>query len=103
MRFKKIITSVMAIAMIGVMTGCSKTVEETTKVSDANETTLRLGVMGSIDAIPLVIAKEKGYFEQQGINLDLQIFKAAKEDTYVVGNIGKPVIETVELQTKNLF
>lgn len=79
MRFKKIITSVMAIAMIGVMTGCSKTVEETTKVSDANETTLRLGVMGSIDAIPLVIAKEKGYFEQQGINLDLQIFKAAKD------------------------
>ena len=79
MRFKKIITSVMAIAMIGAMTGCSKTVEVTTKVSDAKETTLRLGVMGSIDAIPLVIAKEKGYFEQQGINLDLQIFKAAKD------------------------
>ena len=79
MRFKKIITSVMAIAIIGVMTGCSKTVEVTTKVSDAKETTLRLGVMGSIDAIPLVIAKEKGYFEQQGINLDLQIFKAAKD------------------------
>ena len=79
MRFKKIITSVMAIAMIGAMTGCSKTVEVTTKVSDAKETTLRLGVMGSIDAIPLVIAKQKGYFEQQGINLDLQIFKAAKD------------------------
>ena len=79
MRFKKIITSVMAIAMIGAMTGCSKTVEVTTKVSDAKETTLRLGVMGSIDAIPLVIAKEKGYFEKEGINLDLQIFKAAKD------------------------
>ncbi|MDY4575538.1 MAG: Mur ligase family protein, partial [Intestinibacter sp.] len=29
-----------------------------------------------------------------------EIFKAAKEDTYVVGNIGKPVIETVGVADK---
>ena len=30
-----------------------------------------------------------------------EIFKAAKEDTYVVGNIGKPVIETVGIANEN--
>lgn len=81
MRFKKLITSVMAIAMIGVMAGCNKTVEENPKtdVADAKESILRIGVMGSTDAIPLVIAQDKGYFEKEGVNIDLQVFKAAKD------------------------
>ncbi|MBU5335862.1 UDP-N-acetylmuramoyl-L-alanine--D-glutamate ligase [Intestinibacter bartlettii] len=32
-----------------------------------------------------------------------EIFKAAKRDTYVVGNIGKPVIETVGIADENSF
>ena len=35
--------------------------------------------MGSIDAVPFVIAKEQGYFDEEGIDLDLQIFKSAKD------------------------
>ena len=33
--------------------------------------TLRFGVMGSIDAVPLVIAQENGYLKEEGINVDL--------------------------------
>ena len=35
--------------------------------------------MGSIDAVPLVIAEQNGYFEEEGVDLDLQIFKAAND------------------------
>ena len=42
-------------------------------------TTLSFGAMGSIDAVPLVIAQEKGYFEEEGLNVNLEIFTAAKD------------------------
>lgn len=77
MKFKKIVSLAMAVVAVGTMTACSKPKEE---VSSPDENTkITMGVMGSIDAIPLVIAKEKGYFEEEGIDLDLQIFTAAKD------------------------
>ncbi len=78
MKFKKLITTAMAVMMVGAMTACSKPVEEK-KSEGTEQVTLRVGVMGSIDAVPIVIAKEKGFFEEEGVNVDLQIFKAAKD------------------------
>lgn len=78
MKFKKLITTAMAVMMVTAMTGCSKPVEENVS-ENANQTTLRVGVMGSIDVIPMVIANEKGLFEEEGINVDLQIFQSAKD------------------------
>lgn len=40
---------------------------------------LTIGVMGSVDAVPLIIAKEKGYFEEAGVAVNIEIFKAAKD------------------------
>ena len=77
MKFKKIMASAMALVVAGAVTACSKPVEKTE--GQAEETVLRVGVMGSIDAIPLVIAEENGYFKEEGIDVDLQIFKAAKD------------------------
>ncbi|EKY23252.1 ABC transporter substrate-binding protein [Clostridium celatum] len=82
MKFKKIITLAMTLVLTGAMVACGNknTVEDKGQESLSNEkTVLRLGVMGSIDAVPLVIAQENGYFEEEGIDLDLQIFKAAKD------------------------
>ena len=77
MKFKKILSLAATVVLATTMVACggkSEKSEETTE-----KATLRLGVMGSIDAVPLVIAKENGYFDELGINLDLQIFKAAKD------------------------
>ena len=82
MKFKKIITLAMTLVLTGAMVACGNknTVEDKGQESLSNEkTVLRLGVMGSIDAVPLVIAQKNGYFEEEGIDLDLQIFKAAKD------------------------
>ncbi len=41
--------------------------------------TLNFGAMGSIDAVPLVIAQENGYFKEEGLNVNLEMFTAAKD------------------------
>ena len=75
MKLKKIIALAMTAVMTASMVACGSKKEE----AQTEKTTLRVGVMGSIDAVPLVIAEQNGYFEEEGIDLDLQIFKAAKD------------------------
>lgn len=40
---------------------------------------LRLGVIASVDAVPLVIAQERGFFAAQGLDVQLESFKNAKD------------------------
>jgi len=40
---------------------------------------LTIGVMGSVDAVPLAIAQEKGIFKSNGVNVQVEVFKAAKD------------------------
>ena len=75
MKLKKIIALAMTAVITASMVACGSKKEEV----QTEKTTLRVGVMGSIDAVPLVIAEQNGYFVEEGIDLDLQIFKAAKD------------------------
>lgn len=75
MKLKKIIALAMTAVMTASMVACGSTKEE----SKEEKTKLSVGVMGSIDAVPLVIAEQNGYFAEEGIDLDLQIFAAAKD------------------------
>ena len=75
MKFKKLIAAFMALAMVGTMAGCTKT--QTEEVKETKK--LSFGAMSSIDIVPIVIAKEKGYFEEEGLELDFQLFTAAKD------------------------
>lgn len=75
MKIKKVIALAMTAVMTASMVACGSKKEE----GQIEKAKLTVGVMGSIDAVPLVIAKENGYFEEEGIDLDLQIFKAAKD------------------------
>lgn len=43
------------------------------------EMTLRLGVMSAVDMLPIFIANENGYFEEEGLTVDLQVFKSFKD------------------------
>lgn len=42
-------------------------------------TTLSLGLLPSIDAIPFIIAHEQGFDKEHAVNLDIQTFKSAKD------------------------
>lgn len=41
--------------------------------------TLNFGAMGSVEVIPIIIADENGFFEKQGLDVNIQTFKSAKD------------------------
>ncbi|OAB46713.1 ABC transporter substrate-binding protein [Paenibacillus glacialis] len=71
-RFLMLFMLVVLISALGV--GCSKTSKEAEGVSS-----LTLGLLPSIDAIPFMIAHEQGFDKKHGVNLDIQTFKSAKD------------------------
>ncbi|MGL6173366.1 MAG: ABC transporter substrate-binding protein [Cellulosilyticaceae bacterium] len=76
-----ILTMLLGVSLIG----CSAKVEESPieKVPTQEESvagqTLTVGVMGSVDTIPLVIAEQKGFFDANGVDVNIEVFKAAKD------------------------
>lgn len=81
MKIKRLLVTLMSVALLGSVAGCAKTESEEVKseieVKEMNK--LSFGAMGSIDIVPIVIAQEKGYFEEEGLELDFQLFTAAKD------------------------
>lgn len=58
-------------------TACSS---ENSEVAEEGLTeTITFGLMSTIDAIPLIIAEEKGFFEDRGVNVELQTFTSARD------------------------
>lgn len=74
-KFKKMLaiitTTLTAISLIA----CSPAEETTT----SSNKPLNFGLMGSIDAVPLVIAKEKGFFKEEGVEVNIETFKNSKD------------------------
>lgn len=59
------------ITLLFSVTACSQTQKQ--------QDVLRLGVMKSLDALPIIIAEQQGYFEDLGIEIDIQVFSSAKD------------------------
>lgn len=70
---KKLLSLLMVSVMVFSLAGCSK------ESSTSPTQTLTVGAMGSVDILPLVVAQENGYFEEQGLDLNLEIFKNSKD------------------------
>lgn len=52
---------------------------DTSGSTPASGQTLRIGLMPDIDSIPFIIAQEKGYFKEEGVNVELEHFKSAMD------------------------
>lgn len=62
------------------LVGCASAAESnTTAAAGAEAETIKLGLLPSIDAIPFIVAHEQGFDKEQGVNLDIQTFKSAKD------------------------
>ncbi|GHV29404.1 thiamine biosynthesis protein [Bacteroidia bacterium] len=57
--------------------------------------TLKVGVMSSMDYVPLAVAREKGLFDKHGVKVELQKFYSANERdaAFQSGNIDGTVID----------
>ncbi|MGL5674795.1 MAG: ABC transporter substrate-binding protein [Cellulosilyticaceae bacterium] len=75
---KKKLSLVLAGLLAASLVGCGGT-PNPTPVPEEGAKSLTIGVMGSVDAVPLIIAEEKGLFDAAGVDVNVEIFKAAKD------------------------
>lgn len=80
---KKIISLFMAAIML-FMVGCSNNnneVNSNTSEGNTNNkvTTLKFGLLPAESAIPFIVAKEKGFFEKNGLNVELTMFNSPND------------------------
>lgn len=84
---KRITMLFMLVAIIGTLVvGCGSSNNKNTEDAGGTATeapkevtTLSLGLLPSIDAIPFIIAHDQGFDKNHGVNLDIQTFKSAKD------------------------
>lgn len=93
---KTIKFSIVVWMMILVMVGCAKG-ETQPEVKEENQT-IRLGVMSASDAAPILLAQEKGYFEEAGVDLQLEIFTngATKQSSIQAGELDAAMLSMIQ-------
>jgi len=79
--YRSIKTVVMTVLILSVLflTGCAKT--ETGPIV--------IGVMSDVGAVPFLIAEEKGFFEDRGLDIEIVVFKSAldRDSALQTGNL----------------
>ncbi|AWI06908.1 hypothetical protein B9W14_21225 [Clostridium drakei] len=73
LKLKKIISLISTVVLISTMSACSSAKEK------VNKKTITVGLITSVDAVPFIMADEKGYFKKHGLDVKLQMFKSAKD------------------------
>ncbi|GAA0736182.1 ABC transporter substrate-binding protein [Clostridium oceanicum] len=71
--FLPLLILIFSIALIG----CSTTKKELKESTSKESQNLTIGVMPDLDSIPFVIAKNNGYFDDEGIKVNIKHFKSA--------------------------
>lgn len=69
---RKFLIAVLMIALM--ITGCGK--EEAVNEGPVG---LKIGVMPAVDAAPIFIAQTQGYFEEEGLEVEIQVFTNAQD------------------------
>lgn len=71
----------MSIMLIGVMllvlSGCGNKKTEVGGTTTGKLPNITIGIMPDVDSIPFIIAQEKGYFKEEGIEVTISPFKSA--------------------------
>lgn len=88
---KKGLSILLAVCLLFALTACGaktapvennaeNSTKETSEVT-TNETlpTLNIGVMSSVDMLPIFMADKNGYFEKNGVDVNVQVFKSFKD------------------------
>lgn len=76
---KRTIIIVLLLSAIIALSGCAKDKKEEPAPKQGQMQTLTIGLMPDVDSIPFIIAQEKGYFQEEGLNVTLRHFKSAME------------------------
>lgn len=72
---KKILLLSMLILALALAAGCGNSNDKTQKDLQS----ITIGLMPDTDSLPFIIAKEKGYFAEEGIEVNIQQYKSAMD------------------------
>lgn len=78
-KFNKMIAICLTVLLLVSLTACSSAKQGSETGAGKLTKTLNFGAIGSVEVIPIIIADEKGYFEKEGIDVNFQSFKSAKD------------------------
>lgn len=73
MNIKKIIAGILLLAMSVITVGCSSS-----ETSKEEELSLKIGLMPAVDTAPILLAQKKGYFDELGLSVDVEIYTNAE-------------------------
>ncbi|MEG0286336.1 MAG: ABC transporter substrate-binding protein [Vagococcus sp.] len=82
MKTKTFMLGLAAVASVALLASCGTEkapAKETKKEDSKKELSLSFGVMPAVDSLPVYIAEKEGFFEEEGLTLDLQSFKSPKD------------------------
>ncbi|BAL82913.1 putative ABC transporter periplasmic substrate-binding protein [Selenomonas ruminantium subsp. lactilytica TAM6421] len=71
---KKIAVLLVALLTLGLLAGCG-----TEKNAEKKLQPLTIGLMPDTDSLPFIIAQEKGYFKEEGLEVNIQQYKSAMD------------------------
>ncbi|HWR40671.1 MAG TPA: MetQ/NlpA family ABC transporter substrate-binding protein [Patescibacteria group bacterium] len=75
---KKTISVILLIAITFAAGACTSLKKETaTPPAEGKLRTVTVGLMPDVESIPFIIAQEKGYFKEEGLDVKLEFFKSA--------------------------
>ena len=74
---KKIVAIVLAVLFLAVIAGCGTSKEAGSDKQNLQPITI--GLMPDTDSVPFIIAQEKGYFKEEGLEVNLQQYKSAMD------------------------
>lgn len=89
---KKLLSKVVLALVVGTMlVGCGSEPK-------VNVGTLRIGVMSAADSAPILLAEEKGYFEELGLDVELEIFTngATKQSSIQAGELDGAMVSMIQ-------
>ncbi|MHB1394317.1 MAG: ABC transporter substrate-binding protein [Clostridia bacterium] len=78
-KFNKIMFICLSVMLLVSLTACSPSNQGAETDTKKPAQTLNFVAIGSVEVIPIIIADEKGYFEKEGIDVNIQSFKSAKD------------------------
>lgn len=78
---KKLFSLILCLSLL-LVTGCAtNTNQSSNEVQKENnsDVVVKVGLMPDINSIPFIIAQEKGFFKEEGVNVELEHFKSAMD------------------------
>ncbi|HPF44417.1 MAG TPA: MetQ/NlpA family ABC transporter substrate-binding protein [Syntrophomonadaceae bacterium] len=76
---KRIFICVLLVVSSLVLVACSNQTDTATDSPNVSERVINIGVMPDVESIPFLIAQKNGYFEQEGVKVNIEHFTSAKD------------------------